>query len=330
MIPRDWSALLSRCRLCPRCCNVDRTAGRKGYCGASDRLQIYRVAPHPGEEPPLSGTRGSGTIFFSRCTLRCGYCQNFPWSVRGEGAFCGVEELTAHLETLHARGCHNWNLVSPTPWLPMIAAALEEAKKDGVSLPVVYNTSGFESRDTLETFARFVDVYLPDLRYASSTTAAWASDAPDYVGIARAAVEWMWRRAGPLRVDAKGIAVSGVICRVLVLPGHAEEAVASLEWLAKVTRGNIAVSVMCQYRPVYRAAEGGLGEGWQRTITRAEYDLVCSAVERLGLQRGWVQEFGENTTEHLLGCNMKRGTPARRGREEKAHERTQQMGNDTA
>jgi putative pyruvate formate lyase activating enzyme len=301
---------------------VDRTAGRTGYCGAGDRLEIYRAAAHMGEEPPLSGAGGSGAVFFSRCTLRCGYCQNFPWSRRGAGTACTVEDLARQLAALHAQGCHNWNLVSPTPWLPLIAEALDHAKKHGAWLPLVYNTSGYELPETMHSFRDCADVYLPDLRYARNETARIASDAADYVDVARRAVQWMWEQAGPLRVDSRGNAVRGLICRILVLPGHADEAVTSLEWLAGATGSGAAVSVMSQYRPVYEAAEGRLGPSWQRTVARDEYEKVCLAVERLGFEHGWIQEFGETTTEHLLGCTMKQGLTPECGRQEEKHERT--------
>ena len=298
---------LSRCRLCPRCCEVDRAAGCKGYCKAGAALEIFSVAPHHGEEPPISGSHGSGTIFFSRCTLSCGYCQNFPWSQEEEGDLCHAAAFAGQLKALHAAGCHNWNLVSPTPWLPLIAAGLDAAKKDGILLPVVYNTSGFEREEVLEDFGHYVDIYLADLRYANAETAVSASDAPGYVAAARCAIEWMWRNAGPLRVDRQGIAMSGLICRILVLPGHAEEAVQSLEWLAAATGAEVAVSVMSQYHPAYRAAQGRMGECWQRTVRATEYETVCSAVEKLGFRTGWVQDFGSETTQHLLGCDMTEG-----------------------
>ena len=324
MCGRDDTGLsLSRCRLCPRCCEIDRRAGRRGYCRAGDTLEVYRVAPHHGEEPPLSGARGSGTIFFSRCTLRCGYCQNYPWSQEAQGCRCSLAEFVGQLKALHAQGCHNWNLVSPTPWLPLIAAGLDAAKKDGVMLPVVYNTSGFEREEVLEDFGGYVDIYLPDLRYADERTARLASDADGYVAAARCGVGRMWEQAGPLRVNRHGVAVSGVICRILVLPGHAHEAVESLEWLADTTHAEVAVSVMSQYHPAYRAADGRLGAGWERTIRAAEYETVCSAVERLGFRHGWVQDFGHETAQHLLGCNMAEGMLPPGSGQEDNHERTQ-------
>ena len=152
----------TRCVLCPRRCGVNREAGQTGYCRAGNRPEVYRYGLHNGEEPPISGTRGSGTVFFSRCTLRCIYCQNYPWSQGGEGRAVDEASLAAMLGALGVQGCHNWNLVSPTPWLPWIYEALAIARKTGVDRPVVYNTSGFEAVETLRALEGWVSVYLTD------------------------------------------------------------------------------------------------------------------------------------------------------------------------
>lgn len=263
--------------------------------------QIFRYGAHFGEEPPISGTRGSGAIFFSRCTLHCVYCQNYPWSQDGCGETYTVAELAGILGALCAAGCHNWNLVSPTPWLPMIAGALELVRGTGQNLPIVYNTSGFERVETVRALAGLVDVYLVDLRYACPETAARGSDAAAYVASARAALLEMWRQVGPLVVEANGLARRGVICRLLIMPALAHEACASLEWLAQQIGPQVAVSIMAQYTPAYRAL--GLAP-WSRPIDRAEYDVVCRAVERLGFGAGWIQDFGAATGGSLAGFNM--------------------------
>lgn len=292
---------LEHCELCPRRCGVNRAAGQAGYCRSGRTAQIFRYGCHYGEEPPISGTRGSGAIFFSRCTLRCVYCQNYIWSQEGCGETYTVEELAGIFSRLCAEGCHNWNLVSPTPWLPMIVEALARVRGAGQKLPVVYNTSGFERVETVCALAGTVDVYLTDLRYASLKAAARGSDAAAYVPCARGALLEMWRQAGPLVVNADGVAVRGVICRLLILPGLAREACASLEWLAEQIGPKMAVSVMAQYTPTYRA----VGQpAWNRAITRAEYNAVCRTVERLGLNEGWIQDFGAARENELVGFNM--------------------------
>jgi putative pyruvate formate lyase activating enzyme len=264
-------------------------------------VEIYRYGPHRGEEPPLSGTRGSGTVFFSRCTMRCLYCQNHPWSQEGAGRPVGVAGLARMLRELHGLGCHNWNLVSPTPWLPWIVEALDAVRGAGVTLPVVYNTSGFERPETLRALAGRVQVYLTDLRYADEASAAEGSEAPGYVGAARAALLAMREQTGPLTLGADGLACRGTICRLLVLPGRAGEAVASLEWLAAHAPAGVAISVMAQYTPAYRAAGRA---PWNREPTQAEYARVVDAVDALGFTEGWVQEYGQAAPAGLVGFDM--------------------------
>lgn len=216
--------------------------------------------------------------------------------------------LEAVLIGLAEAGCHNWNLVSPTPWLPHVSEAINRARQHGHTLPVVYNTSGFERVQTLRAFAGLADLYLADLRYADAGTAAEGSDAPGYVEAARAAVVEMWRQVGPLKVDGNGIAESGLICRLLVLPGRAGEAVANLRWLAETLGNGVAVSVMGQYHPVFKAADGRMGTSWQRRVSTAEYEQVCGALEALGFEAGWVQDLTQGPDRQLLGCEMPAGS----------------------
>ena len=307
MQPHPTSDPLAACRLCPRACGVDRLSGRRGYCGAGVLPRVFRHGPHFGEEPPVSGTRGSGTVFFSHCTMRCVYCQNYPWSQQAQGEDLETPQLTAIFRRLAEKGCHNWNLVSPTPWLPQVRAALAPLFRDGIRLPILYNSSGFESTETLAAFRDLADIALVDLRYAVNATAAEASDCPAYVAAARDTLTWFWQNLGPLQIDADDIAVRGVICRVLVLPGRADEAVANLHWLAEHIGTQIHLSVMSQYTPVYGAQQQA---GWDRRITAAEYGRVTAAVEALGFH-GWVQELEDGTSPaDLLGCNMTAGEAA--------------------
>lgn len=216
----------------------------------------------------------------------------------------GPGGLAGALRDLRNEGCHNWNLVSPTPWLPMIRAAVAAVERDGLRLPVIYNTSGYERAETLAACAGLVDIYLADLRYACGGSALEGSGVADYVTVARDALREMWRLAGPLELDAEGIARRGTICRVLVLPGRADEAVMSLRWLAQTLGTDVAVSVMGQYVPAFRALEM---PGWNRGVTREEYDPVRREVDRLGFETGWIQELNAGTPGELLGCDMKPG-----------------------
>jgi len=203
-------------------------------------------------------------------------------------------------------GCHNWNLVSPTPWLPVILLALEQARAGG-RIPVVYNTSGYERPEMIAALGGAVEVYLTDLRYARPETAGAASDAADYVGVSRRALKAMWRATGPLDLDENGIARRGTICRILILPGHADEAVESLEWVAREIGTGLAISLMAQYTPAYRALAM---RPWNRGITRWEYRKVTEAMDALGFSLGWVQEFGGPPPDGLLGHTMPPGPAA--------------------
>ena len=295
------------CRLCPRCCGAERGAGARGYCGAGALPRLYRYGAHFGEEPPLSGTRGSGTLFFSHCTLRCIYCQNYPWSQECRGEDLTVERLREVLEELARQRCHNWNLVSPTPWLPQIRAAVRPLFERDIRLPFVYNTSGFESTKTLYAYRDLIDIALTDLRYARPETAAEASDCGSYVDAARLALKWFWDELGPLQFDDEGCARQGTICRLLVLPGHADEAVENLAWIAENIGTDIHVSVMSQYTPVHTAKSL---DGWNRRVTAAEYQRVTEAAEALGFENGWIQPYDAAETRELLGCEMSAGAGA--------------------
>jgi len=300
-------AELATCTLCPRLCGIDRLAGQRGYCRAGVTPRVFRYGPHFGEEPPITGTNGSGTVFFSHCTLRCVYCQNYPWSQEHRGDDFEVEGLTDIFRRLAESGCHNWNLVSPTPWLPQIRKAVEPLIRSGVSLPFVYNTSGFESTKTLDEFSDLIDIALVDLRYACSESAREGSDAAGYVDAARRTVTWFWEHLGPLRTDSDDVARRGVICRLLALPGRTDEVVDNLAWLARTIGTEIAVSVMAQYTPVFGAAAK---PGWDRTVRADEYERVVEAVSDLGFENGWVQELEDEDDRGLLGRDMPAGEGA--------------------
>lgn len=300
---------LNACRLCPHECGVNRRAGLTGRCRAGDTPIIFRHGLHDGEEPPISGTQGSGAIFFSHCTLHCLYCQNYPWSQQDAGDPTDRATLEKIMTDLADRGAHNWNLVSPTPWLPAILPAIENVKQTGIKRPLVYNTSGFEKPETLQTFSELLDVALIDLRYAKTGTALEASGTKKYVEASRATLQHCWKALGPLKVDSDGIAQRGVICRLLVLPGHADEACDNLKWLKQTLGNEVAISLMAQYTPVYHAAGHPV---WGRRINRTDYEQVCDQVEALGFENGWIQELQETPPDGLLGCTMEQNdAPAR-------------------
>jgi putative pyruvate formate lyase activating enzyme len=288
---------MRNCELCPRRCGV-----RPGYCGAGNAARVFRWGPHFGEEPPLVGERGSGCVFFSRCTLKCLYCQNSPWSWKGGGVDKTVPELTEIFRELAVRDrCENWNLVSPTPYLPFIREAVRPLFEEGIRLPFVWNSSGYERVETLEEYKELCDWALFDLRYASNKTALAASSAPNYVESARAAVKWAWKKAAGT-TGTSGTAAGGLIVRILVLPGHADEAIENLAWLATEVSNEVAVSVMAQYTPAYK---GLVTPPFDRPVTREEYESVTEAAADFGFENGWIQGYEASDPKlALLGENM--------------------------
>lgn len=286
-------AEFASCELCPRRCRANRNAGFRGFCGAPDALRIFRWGPHFGEEPPVTGETGSGCIFFSRCTLRCVYCQNSPWSWKGEGDDKSVADLADIMRELALKDrTANWNLVSPTPYLPLIREAKEILAAEGVSLPFVWNSSGYERVETLEEYRDLCDIALFDLRYSRNQSAKKYSAAADYVETARNAIKWAWEN-------------TKLIVRVLVLPGLADEAIESLSFIAGEVSREVSVSVMCQYVPSYMAKTIA---PLDRGVTKAEYDQVVETLELLGLENGWTQGFAAaDASSAMLGENMPPG-----------------------
>lgn len=297
-------AMQSPCRLCPRACGARRDRGERGVCREGAFARVFSAAPHLGEEPPLSGTAGSGTVFFSGCTLRCSYCQNHEFSQEGAGTAVGAGELARIFLSLESKGCHNLNLVTPTHFLPQILAALASAAGEGFSLPVVYNTSGYETEEALRLLDGVVDIYLPDMRYDAAEAAARCSGAGDYPAVNRRAVREMWRQVGPLDVDEAGVARRGLIVRHLVLPGGLSGTAGVLRFLAGEVSRDVAVSLMSQYTPCFRAlGDPVLG----RRITRREFAEAEEELHRLGFTRGWVQGWEESASREFLGETFRPG-----------------------
>jgi putative pyruvate formate lyase activating enzyme len=289
-------ARLKRCNLCPRQCFVDRVEGARGACHSGLLPIVSSVCAHQGEEPVLSGTRGSGALFFGNCNMSCVYCQNFQISQDPEAQRANEispTQLARQMIYLQDElGCHNINLVSPSPLVPQIARAVLEAVPMGLRLPLVYNTGGYDSLLTVTQLDGIIDIYLPDLRYASDRWAMRYSHAPGYVRHARAAIREMYRQVGDLEIDDDGLATRGLIVRHLILPNGFAGSEDSLSWLVSEISPNVTVSIMSQYFPAHRAKE--ITE-LSRTITTEEYSSVVSLVERLGLENGWVQEMGSDT-----------------------------------
>lgn len=246
------------CTLCPRRCGADRAAGQTGFCGAGGTLKAARAALHFWEEPCISGTRGSGTVFFSGCTLKCCFCQNYPISAEGLGKEITIEHLAEIFLGLQEQGAHNINLVTPGQWRPWIIAALDIARAEGLRLPIVCNTGGYETVESVEAWRGYIDIWLADLKYVSPSLSAELSSAPDYFAQARPAIEAMMAQAGHPVFDSEGILQKGVILRHLALPGHIDDSFAVLDRMAawnEADPGCFIPSVMSQYTPFYKAAE---------------------------------------------------------------------------
>jgi putative pyruvate formate lyase activating enzyme len=285
------TARLEACDICPRKCGVNRLKGEMGYCHSGALPIVSSCCAHHGEEPALSGTRGSGTIFFANCNLRCVFCQNYQISQNWQNQKAGemsVETLADYMLKLQAQGCHNINLVSPTHFAPQIVAALAIAVPLGLKLPLVYNTNGYDSLETLKELDGIIDIYLPDIKYASNENALKYSAAGDYAETARAAIKEMFRQTGELVLDGDDIARRGVIVRHLILPENIAGSAESLKWLAEDVSTEITISLMSQYHPTHRAS---LFPEINRHISQAEYDDVMQALEESGLENGWAQDM---------------------------------------
>lgn len=281
--------LLESCRVCPRECGGNRLKNDKlGFCRSGLDPMISSVSPHQGEEPPLSGTRGSGTIFFTNCNLRCVYCQNYPISQMGNGTERSPGELACQMVWLQEQGCHNLNLVTPTHFMPQILKALGIARERGFDLPIVYNTSGYESPEALRLLDGIVDIYLPDMRYSDDAAARKYSVAPHYPEINRAAVREMYGQVGNLVLDKHGIAKRGLIIRHLVLPQGLSGTEGIMKFLAEEISRDVYISLMSQYFPAFKANEF---KELSRRITKDEYKDARRSMEKFGLENGWVQEF---------------------------------------
>ena len=280
-------ARLASCDLCPHACAVNRLAGETGICGAGRTPRIASASIHRGEEPPISGSRGSGTIFLSGCTLNCRFCQNFPISQLRNGTDLSTGQLADKMLGLQLKGAHNINFVPPSHFTPQILASLYLAIRKGFNLPIVWNTSGYERTDTLRLLDGVVDVYLPDMKYSSEEQALKLSFAPGYPDVNRLAVAEMLRQAGHLECDDEGIARSGVIVRHLVLPQGRAGSAGTLEWIAENLGTETHIALMSQYFPAHLAGETS---GIERRVTPEEYREAVEALEESDLENGWVQD----------------------------------------
>lgn len=286
-------ALYSACRLCPRACGVNR-AQAFGFCRSGILPKVAHAALHFGEEPCISGVSGSGAVFFSGCTLRCCYCQNRPISAEGMGREITPRQLANIFLHLQGQGAHNLNLVTATHYIPSILDALDLIR-DKRTIPVVYNTSGYESPETLRLLEGYVDIYLPDFKYWDSALASRLSAAPDYPQAAQAAILEMVRQTGPPQLDESGLLRKGVILRHLALPSLRQDTFHILEWAASHLGDSVLLSVMCQYTPIGQQDYAPLN----RRLSTYEYRLILDKLDALGLHSGYVQDRSSATEEYI-------------------------------
>ncbi|WP_296627741.1 radical SAM protein [uncultured Negativibacillus sp.] len=285
---------MTECRLCPRQCGVDRSK-QTGYCGVSDRVKLARAALHFWEEPCISGERGSGTVFFSGCALKCVFCQNYQLSAGHFGKEVSIQRLAEIFLELQQQGAHNINLVTGGHYVPQIVQALELVRKD-LKIPVVYNSSGYETVETLRQLKGYVDIYLPDLKYYSPERSARYSNARDYFAVASQAVQEMFSQVGPVQFDEQGMLQKGVVVRHMVMPNGVEDTMDILTWIAEhLPLDDILVSVMSQYTPFYKSADYS---EINRRLTQEEYDRVLDWMECMGIEQGFVQELSSAKEEY--------------------------------
>jgi putative pyruvate formate lyase activating enzyme len=309
----DWNRritelerIAARCELCPRRCGVNRFEGARGFCAAPEGLVVASIFPHHGEEPPLSGTGGSGTVFFTHCTLKCVFCQNYQISHELEGRPFSVEELAQKMIGLQEQGCHNINLVTATHFLPWVIRALQKAADSGLTLPIVYNCGGYERVETIDLLKDVVDIWLPDMKYGDNAPAERYSAAPDYVEVNQAAIRRMFRQVGPLRYDAEGMAERGLCIRHLVLPNDQSASRAVLDFLTNTfDPQDIFISLMAQYRPLYRAERhASIG----RRVRPEEFEAVKRAFIAAGLE-GFHQEPEKIDTAFVIDFSRRKEEP---------------------
>ncbi len=278
--------LISPCKLCPLNCNSERLKNQLGICNANLRVKISASVLYPGEEPPLSGQYGSGTIFFSFCNLKCVYCQNFQFSQLGNGRFVSVLELSKLMLDLQTKGASNINLVTPTHYFPQVASALLFAKNYGLSVPVVLNTSGYESVEVLRLMEGLIDIFLTDFRYIDDEKAVKYSSAPNYVSVATNAVKEMLRQIPEVRYSDKGIMIKGVVIRILVFPNGLNDVKLTLSHIASEFGKDVHISLMSQYIPVYKAKDFS---EISRKLTKYEILQSVKVLKEQGFKNGWVQ-----------------------------------------
>ena len=287
---------LEKCNICPHECNCNRYEGKIGRCKATDKIRIALYSIHDFEEPCISGKKGSGTIFFSNCNLNCVYCQNYEISQLGKGKDITIEELSDIFLYQQEKGVENVNLVTPTSYTIQIIEAIKIARRKGFKLPIIYNTNGYEKVETLKLLEGYIDVYLPDLKYAENELAFKYSKIDNYFEIATKAILEMIRQVGVPKFNTNGIIEKGVIVRHLVLPNNIENSKKVLKWIKENLPKEVYISIMAQYFPTYKAKEI---DDLNRKLTKEEWEEIQDYINELEFENGYVQELGEHEEEYV-------------------------------
>ncbi len=287
---------LVKCEICPHKCGIDRTKKEIGRCKSTDKIKIALYSVHHFEEPCISGKNGSGTVFFSNCNLNCIYCQNYEISQEGKGKEISIEELADIFIEQQNRNVENINLVTPTSYTLQIIEAIKIAKKKGLTIPIIYNTNGYERVETLKLLEGYVDVYLPDLKYYDDKIAMKYSKIKNYFEIATKAIQEMYRQVGSPKLDKRGMIRKGVMIRHLVLPNNIENSKNILKWIKENIDEDVYIDIMAQYFPTYKAKENN---ELNRKLTKEEYQEIENYVYQLDIKNGYMQELGEHEEEYV-------------------------------
>lgn len=288
--------ILENCTICPHNCKIDRKAGKIGRCKAKDTVKIALYSVHNFEEPCISVENGSGTVFFSNCNLNCIYCQNYEISQLGRGKEISIRELADIFCMQQEKNVENINLVTPTSYVPQIIEAIKIAKDNGLHIPIVYNTNSYENLETLKMLEGYIDIYLPDLKYADNKMAKKYSNINNYFEVATNAIKEMVRQVGTPKFDENGKIKKGVIIRHLVLPNYVENSKKVLKWIHENLPKEVYVSVMAQYFPTYKAKED---DKINRKLNKEEWQEILDYIDYLEIENGYVQELGEHEEEYV-------------------------------
>lgn len=292
---------LEKCKICPHKCKINRNNGDKGRCKCDNTIKIALASVHHYEEPCLSEKNGSGTIFFTNCNLNCIYCQNYEISQQEKGKVITIEELAQIMLKQQEKGVNNINLVTPTMYVYQIIESIKIAKKNGLSIPIVYNTNGYENVETIKALEGYIDIYLPDLKYYANDLAKKYSKVDNYFTISTQAIKEMYKQVGKAEFNSEGIMQKGVIIRHLILPNHLQNTKHILKWIKENMPEEIFVSVMAQYFPTYKVKEDEL---INRKLNKKEYKEIENYLYTLDFKNGYIQELGEHEEEYVPNFNL--------------------------